>query len=864
MSALRFRFPRPDRRRLTLALTVTLALFLFAAMLTDLAGHAGTPPPHARPAALGALALGLSVVAWLYWRGHERAAGYAPLLLTLAFPFVFDSHAFMLTGLPQGFWMPFIFALAISRWRVVWLTLALAVLLCRMTYPGAFEQPLTLVFGAIVTVALSAGRLMQERLLIDTEAAHAAGRASERAAQASQARLDAALASMTDAVGIADADGTLVETNAAFATFHRCPDNAAARRCLAADAGLLEVTDADGMPAPPAQQPLARALRGETASGAEYRLHRRDSGQTWYGSYSYAPIHGDDGAIVGAVVAARDITPQKQALQALEQEQGALEALVGRRTAELAAANIELAERAHQAEAATRAKSAFLANMSHEIRTPMNAIIGLTHLMARDGADALQQDRLRKIDSAAHHLLQVINDVLDLSRIESGKLTLDEADFSRDELVRRALEIVVDAAQGKGLELGVDCAGLPERMRGDSRRLAQALINLLSNAVKFTDQGSVTLRGELLADEGERLLLRFEVGDTGIGIAAEQQSALFNAFVQADSSNTRRQGGSGLGLALTRHLATLMGGECGVASAPGAGSRFWFTARVGRAAAPAHAPQPAPSGGADAAPRWPRPAPDAALAELRRRHAGQRVLLAEDNPINQEVARELLRGAGLEVDLAADGIEAVARAFERDYDLVLMDLQMPGKDGLTAAREIRARLPLPIIAVTANVLGDDRNAATAAGMNDHLAKPVDPALLYATLLRWLPVPPVSATPRPPRLDAIAGLDLALALQHVGGRMSSLLPVLRTFAGHYGAAGQRLVDADGALVADWRARCHALRGACTTIGANLIALRTRALEDDTAASPAALAAAARRLQDELDTLVADLGAALAAA
>ncbi|MBU6261270.1 MAG: PAS domain-containing protein, partial [Burkholderiales bacterium] len=587
MPATRLRLPRPDRRRLTLALMLLVALFLYAATLAEFSGHTGSVElaPHTRGTAFGALALVLSLVAWLYGRGHERVAGYAPLLLTLSFPYIFDGRAFLLTALPQGFWMPFVFALAISRWGVVWLTLALSVLLCKLAFPGSFEQPLTLIFGAVVTLALAAGRLMQERLVIDAEAAHAASRAAGRAAQASQARLDAALASMTDAVCIADAEGRLIGANAAFATFHRCPDPADLPRCLDAYAELFELREADGTPAPPARQPLARALHGETASGAEYRLQRRDDGQTWYGSYSYAPIHGDDGAIVGAVVAARDITPQKQALQALEQEQGVLEALVDRRTAELAAANRQLAARAHEAEAATRAKSAFLANMSHEIRTPMNAIIGLTHLMARDGADALQQDRLRKIDGAARHLLQIINDVLDLSRIESGKFELDEADFERDDLIRRALEMVADAAQAKGLELRADCRRLPEHLRGDARRLAQALINLLSNAVKFTDQGSVTLHAEPIADEGAHVLLRFEVGDTGIGIAAEQQALLFNAFVQADSSNTRRQGGSGLGLALTRHLATLMGGECGVVSRPGAGSRFWFTARVARAAA---------------------------------------------------------------------------------------------------------------------------------------------------------------------------------------------------------------------------------------------------------------------------------------
>jgi PAS domain S-box-containing protein len=377
------------------------------------------------------------------------------------------------------------------------------------------------------------------------------------------------------------------------------------------------------------------------------------------------------------------------------------------------------------AETANIAKSAFLANMSHEIRTPLNAIIGMTHLLRRSQLTPPQHERLDKIETAGHHLLEIINAVLDLSKIEAGKFALDEAEFDPAELLHNVATMVHDKATAKGLRLLIDAVSLPPRLSGDATRLQQALLNYATNAVKFTEHGQVTLHAGIAGETAEHVLLRFEVEDTGIGIADDAMERLFASFEQADNSTTRKYGGTGLGLAITRKLAELMGGSAGAVSRSGEGSRFWFTARARK---PVADKPPADDGAT---------APDRQGATAL---SGRRVLLAEDEPVNREISRMLLEELGLRVDAAEDGEAALALAARGGYDLILMDMQMPKMDGLEATRRLRLLAEgaaVPVVAMTANAFEADRRACLAAGMNDFLSKPVDPEMLKAALTRWL-------------------------------------------------------------------------------------------------------------------------------
>jgi PAS domain S-box-containing protein len=463
-----------------------------------------------------------------------------------------------------------------------------------------------------------------------------------------------------------------------------------------------------------------RGLAGQIIRSDDDRFVRAD-GTVQHLRWEIWPWYAADGSVGGIVIFTEDTSHLRAAEDQVRRLNAELEKRVEERTAELA-----LAKR--QAESASLAKSAFLANMSHEIRTPMNAILGLTHLLAEDlEHDARSREKLAKVGEAANHLLGIINDILDLSKIEAGKLGLDSIEFSPRALFDQVHSQMLDRIEARRLTFCSDAGDLPPVLVGDPVRLRQALLNYVGNAVKFTEQGTIELRARVLEEHAQELLVRFEVVDTGVGIAAETQAKLFAPFEQADVTAARRHQGSGLGLAITRRLAQLMGGEAGVSSRPGHGSTFWYTARL-RKHADAAAPLPQS-----------RKLP-AVESELARRHGGTEILLAEDNEVNREVARLLLGRAGLVVHAARDGREAVTMARARHYELVLMDVQMPNMDGLGATTEIRG-LPgwadTPIIAMTANAFLEDRERCIEAGMSDHLAKPVNPAALYECLLKWL-------------------------------------------------------------------------------------------------------------------------------
>jgi hypothetical protein len=451
-------------------------------------------------------------------------------------------------------------------------------------------------------------------------------------------------------------------------------------------------------------------------------------GKTIWLRTSKVPLRDATGSVIGLLGIYEDITDSKRVEQELERHSKHLEDLVMERT-------LELVDAKDAAEAANRAKSAFLANMSHELRTPMNGVMGMLALAKRRMTDPKGQDQLDKAKSAAERLLGVLNDILDITKIEAERMVLENVPLQLGSVLENIVSVIGHKATEKGLQLETDLpdslAQLP--LKGDSLRLEQILLNLAGNAVKFTDLGRITLRVRQVDETREAVQVRFEIVDSGIGIDPAAQGRLFTSFEQADNSMTRKYGGTGLGLAISKRLVQLMGGEIGVESRVGQGSTFWFTLRLAKREVGAVPPAPT---FADT---------DAEL-RLRRDYPGARILLVEDEPINREVAGSQLEEAGLKVDLAADGQQALELARKNRYALILMDMQMPVLNGVDATKAIRAdslNRDTPILAMTANAFDEDRQTCLAAGMNDHLAKPIRLQTLCDALLKWLPTPEIS-------------------------------------------------------------------------------------------------------------------------
>ncbi|MDP4022769.1 PAS domain S-box protein [Methylobacterium sp. NEAU 140] len=712
-------------------------------------------------------------------------------------------------------------ALTVQRYRHRdgrWIPLELSFRLTRDAgtgRPDGFVATLRDVSARLAAEAEARSGAARDRALVEARLQEAQARADFTTATSA-----AILAQLAEGVIVTDAAGRITLVNTAAAAIH-----GVSRLDVEPDAysDTYRLFTEDGRHHPPQDLPLARAVRGETVRDARWRIRRPD-GTEVLAIGSAQPLLGPDGAQIGAVLTLRDDTAREAAERSLRAGKARLRDLnatlserVAERTREAEAARL-------QAEAGSRAKSEFLASMSHEIRTPLNGVIGYSDLLLDEpDIDPRVRQYGARIRSAGAALLTVVNDILDVSKIEAGQVEIAPRPFALAGLIDNTVSIVRGLADAKGLALGVVLdPALPPWLSGDEDRLRQVLLNLLNNAIKFTAAGRVDLAVEAGAPEGadRPIRVRFSVTDTGIGIPVDKQDRLFRRFSQVDGSYRRAHEGTGLGLAICKSLVELMGGAVGVESAAGRGSTFRFAVDLPRAAAPA---APAPAGAGTPA-RRPR-----------------RLLLAEDTPLNQELACALLRAAGHAVDVVADGAEALRAVQESPYDLVLMDVQMPVMDGVSATRRIRAldhpAARVPIVALTANVLPQQVAEFRVAGMTDHVGKPFTRATLLDAIDRWalggtaggMTGGPAAGDARPEAgggaidRDALDTLAASVGRDRIGGLLAMLAEELDARFGY--AAPAR--DRDRDSIAD---DAHTMIAATSMLGFDGLARLCRTVEE----------------------------------